>query len=58
MRNFARLSSGFMFTSAIGLIISFLAIYPYSETWGIALGGLFGFMLVAAIISFTHGPVD
>lgn len=58
MRKIVKLSGSFMFASAAGLIISFLYIYELNPSWGIALGGLFGFMLLSAVVSFIHAPVE
>ena len=54
----APLSSGYMATSIIGILASFMFVYPvFSEAWGTAFGVVFIIMLISSVISMTNAPV-
>lgn len=55
---FAPLSGGYMATSMIGLIISFMYVYPQSETWAIASAFVFAGMFIASLLSMTYADPD
>ena len=54
----APLPAGFMLTSIIGMMLSFIWVLPQSPTWGIALGLIFIVMFVSSVISMTYGPTE
>jgi len=52
------LSSSFMLTSIIGLMISWLWVLPRNKSWGLTFMIFFVLMFVAAMISMTYAPLD
>ena len=51
---FVPLTSGFMLTSIMGLMISLLYVMKLSVTWGFTFAVFFGVMLIAAIVSMSN----
>ena len=52
------LSSGFMLSSVLGIIISLVWVMDKSITWGVTFFVVFVIMLISALISMTHEPVE
>lgn len=55
--NIAPLTSGFMLTSMLGILISVFYLYPNSKTWGFTMLLMFLLMFIASLISMTWAPV-
>lgn len=56
-RYYTPLSSGFMLTSMIGILMSLVVLVPFSLSWGITFTAVFGIMFFASILSMSNGPV-
>ena len=54
----APLSSGFMLTSIVGILISAFYVLPQSYSWGVTFLLFFAIMLVSSLISMTYSPGD
>ena len=51
------LSSNFMLTAIIGVVLSLVVIVPWTLPWGVAFTLVFGIMFVSSLISMTHAPI-
>ena len=56
--NISPLSSGFMLTSMVGILVSAFFVYDFSKPWGATFGLFFLAMFIASMISMTYAPVD
>ncbi len=54
----APLSSSFMLTAMVGILISGVYVYPKDPTWGFTFLVFFVLMFIASIISMTYAPVE
>ena len=55
---YAPLHTSFMITAMLGLIISLIFVWDYSETWALAFTVVFFCMFVAAMTSMRHANPD
>lgn len=54
----APLSSGFMLTSIMGIIVSGIYVYSRSPSWGFTFLLFFVLMFISSIISMTYAPLE
>ncbi len=52
------LSSGFMLSSILGIIISLIWVMDKNVTWGVTFCIVFVIMLISALISMTKEPIE
>ena len=56
--HYAPLHASFMITAMLGLILSLVFVWDYSETWSIAFAMVFFCMFVASMIAMRHANPD
>ena len=56
--NVAPLSNGFMVTTIVGFLISWVYVLPRAAQWGFTFMLFFILMFIASVISMTYSPVE
>jgi len=58
LENIAPLSGGYMITSIVGFLVSWIYVFPRSYSWGFTFMLFFILMFVASLISMTYAPIE